>query len=97
MACALRRDTKGLASNGVASGDVRRAAVSQVGQDFADQMQRLRHVFGSMTATTVYTRRIRAEALKESAALSTVQASDIVAFPPPLPRRVNWRGPRSRC
>ena len=92
MAPALRRATRGLKPNGIASGDLRRAAVSQPGQTMLEQSTRLKHVFGSMTATRIYRRRDRGAAINLGARLSTTQVGDLIAFPPVVARKLTKEG-----
>lgn len=92
MAAALRRETRCLMPKGVASGDVRSAAVSASGQSLADQGQALRHGYGSMTALVTYGKRDRAEAVAQAKRLSTVTTNDIPPVQSPMPPRSReWR------
>ena len=94
MAAALRRYTRDLCANGVASGDVRRSAVSLEGQSFEDQCRMLRHTFGSVTAAMVYRQRDLTKALELNAQCAMVRDADIPSFSQPVLRKAGSSGCR---
>jgi integrase len=86
MAAALRRATGALAPGGVSPNDIRSSALSQAGQTLPEKAQQARHVFGSMTAATVYAKRDRGAVLQKSIEQSTIKSGDLPPAMLPEPR-----------
>jgi hypothetical protein len=70
----------------VSPNDIRSSALSQAGQTLPEKAQQARHVFGSMTAATVYAKRDRGAVLQKSIEQSTIKSGDLPPAMLPEPR-----------